>query len=229
LRGSAGYSLESELFGHVRGAFTDARRAHDGLVAQAEDGTLFLDEVEAMTPRAQIVLLRFLQDHKYRPVGGRALANGNVRVIASTNVDLEHLVHRNLFRRDLMFRLGILTLTMPPLRHRGDDVTSLVHHFLRRFVVEYRRSWSFKTPWRDAFHHDPSLRIDFDTSESVSKSSRENVSLAARLCGKDRSSLNKLIKKQGLGNDRASTAPGEISSPSSKNPIQKKRSWSIFL
>src|SRR5262245_6323640 len=129
--------LESELFGHVRGAFTDAKQPNRGLVAQAEGGTLFLDEVEAMTPRAQVVLLRFLQDHKYRPVGGRLLSSGNVRVIASTNLDLEQLVQQNEFRRDLLFRLSILSVTMPPLRHREDDVLLLAEYFLRRFASQY--------------------------------------------------------------------------------------------
>src|SRR5262245_62250797 len=103
--------LESELFGHERGAFTDARQASRGLVAQAEGGTLFLDEVEAITPRGQVVLLRFLQDHTYRPVGGRLTSTGNLRVIASSNVDLETLVRCGQYRSDLLF---VLSVTMPP-------------------------------------------------------------------------------------------------------------------
>jgi DNA-binding NtrC family response regulator len=131
--------IESELFGHERGAFTDARQARSGLVTQAEGGALFLDEVEAMTPRAQGVLLRFLQDHKYRPVGGRAVADGDLRIIASTNVDLEELVRLGQFRRDLLFRFSILSLTMPPLRERGRDVVLLAEHFLDRLAVRYGR------------------------------------------------------------------------------------------
>lgn len=131
--------LESELFGHERGAFTDAKRANRGLVAQAEGGTLFFDEVEAMTPRAQVVLLRFLQDHQYRPVGGRVTTNGDLRIIASSNVDLDELVRRSQFRRDLLFRFSILSITMPPLRQRGHDVVLLTEHFLDRFAVQYGR------------------------------------------------------------------------------------------
>src|SRR6266849_9855039 len=129
--------LESELFGHERGAFTDAKRATRGLVAQAEGGTLFLDEVEAMTPRAQVVLLRFLQDHEYRPVGGRLVSNGDLRIVASSNVDLEELVRRSQFRRDLLFRFSIMSVTMPPLRERGRDVVLLAEHFLRGFAIQY--------------------------------------------------------------------------------------------
>jgi len=132
--------LESELFGHERGAFTDAKQARRGLVAEAQGGALFLDEVETMTPRAQGVLLRFLQDHKYRPVGARAQADGDLRIIASTNVDLEELVRRNQFRRDLMFRLSTLSITMPPLRQRGGDAVLLAEHFLDRYAVGYDRA-----------------------------------------------------------------------------------------
>jgi len=131
--------LESELFGHERGAFTDAKQARRGLVAQAEGGALFLDEVEAMSPRGQGVLLRFLQDHKYRPVGGRSQVDGNLRIIAATNVALEELVRRNQFRRDLLFRFSTLSITMPPLRQRGHDAVLLAEHFLDRYAVGYGR------------------------------------------------------------------------------------------
>jgi DNA-binding NtrC family response regulator len=131
--------LESELFGHERGAFTDAKQAASGLVAQAEGGTLFLDEVEAMSARAQVVLLRFLEDYQYRPVGGRLVASGNVRVVASSNVDLEELVRLGHFRRDLLFRFSILSLTMPPLRRRDRDAVLLAQHFIEKFADEYGR------------------------------------------------------------------------------------------
>jgi DNA-binding NtrC family response regulator len=131
--------LESELFGHERGAFTDAKQATRGLVAQAEGGTLFFDEVEAMSPRAQVVLLRFLEDRQYRPVGGRLVMNGNLRIIASSNIDLEELVRLGQFRRDLLFRFSILSLTMPPLRRRDRDAVLLAEHFIRRFADQYAR------------------------------------------------------------------------------------------
>jgi DNA-binding NtrC family response regulator len=132
--------VESELFGHERGAFTDAKQANPGLVAQAEGGTLFFDEVEAMTPRAQVVLLRFLQDHQYRPVGGRATTSSNVRIVASTNVDLDALVRRQEFRRDLQFRFDVLKINMPPLRSRGSDCLVLADHFIGCLAAEYQKT-----------------------------------------------------------------------------------------
>lgn len=131
--------LESELFGHERGAFTDAREARQGLVAAAAGGTLFLDEVEAMSPHAQVVLLRFLQDHTYRPVGGRQSAFSPLRVIAASNVDLKEMASRNRFRLDLLYRLGVLMVVMPPLRERQGDVELLAEAFLMRLSAQYGR------------------------------------------------------------------------------------------
>jgi DNA-binding NtrC family response regulator len=131
--------LESELFGHERGAFTDARRSHLGLVAGAQGGTLFLDEVEALSPRAQVVLLRFLQNQEYRPVGATAVKVGDARVVAASNVNLYELVKRQLFRSDLLFRFGVLNITMPPLRKREDDAIILAHHFLDTYCLQYRQ------------------------------------------------------------------------------------------
>ncbi|HEV8551141.1 MAG TPA: sigma-54 dependent transcriptional regulator [Polyangiaceae bacterium] len=131
--------LETELFGHERGAFTDAKERRAGLIKEAEGGTLFLDEVEALTPRAQVVLLRFLQDQKYRAVGGRTLFSTNLRIVAATNSALEELVERGLFRQDLWFRLRVLELTLPALRERQGDAELLARHFLARFSETYRR------------------------------------------------------------------------------------------
>jgi DNA-binding NtrC family response regulator len=131
--------LESELFGHERGAFTDAKKSRLGVVAQAQGGTLFLDEVEAMSPKAQVVLLRFLQDRSYRPVGGRLQVGEDVRVIASSNVDLQEMASRKQFRQDLLFRLRVLSLTLPPLRERRGDVRLLAERFIQRFSEQHRR------------------------------------------------------------------------------------------
>jgi DNA-binding NtrC family response regulator len=131
--------VENELFGHARGAFTDARDARRGLVASAEGGTLFLDEVEALSPKAQVVLLRFLQDGTYRPLGGQAAIKGNVRVITATNLDLAALSRSGRFRQDLLYRLAILTVQLPPLRQRPGDVLVLARHFLGRFARQYGR------------------------------------------------------------------------------------------
>lgn len=132
--------LETELFGHERGAFTDAKERRTGLVAEANGGALFLDEVEAMSPRAQVVLLRFLQDQKYRAVGGRHLCSTDVRIIAATNADLGEMVAKGHFRQDLWFRLRVLELTLPALRNRPGDATLLAHHFLARFSERYARA-----------------------------------------------------------------------------------------
>lgn len=130
---------ENEFFGHVRGAFTDARDTQPGLVANAEGGTLFLDEIECLSPRGQVVLLRFLQDRVYRPLGGRQHLKGNVRVIAASNADVQDMVEAGAFRRDLMYRLAIVTLTLPALRDRPGDAGVLAEHFVRRFAAEYGR------------------------------------------------------------------------------------------
>ena len=129
--------IESELFGHVKGAFTDARVDKPGLVAAAERGTLFLDEVDSLSARAQVALLRFLQDWSYRPVGGQAELQANVRIVAATNHSLERLVERGQFRADLLYRLSVLTLLLPPLRERGDDVFALARHFLETARSRY--------------------------------------------------------------------------------------------
>jgi DNA-binding NtrC family response regulator len=131
--------IENELFGHVRGAFTDAREARSGVIASAEGGTLFLDEIECLTPRAQVVLLRFIQDRAYRPLGGRDLRTANVRIITASNANVGELVRAGSFRRDLMYRLDVFPLTMPPLRDRPRDIPLLAAHFLSRFAREYRQ------------------------------------------------------------------------------------------
>ncbi len=131
--------IEAELFGHARGAFTDAKQAREGLIAEARGGTLFLDELETMSPHAQVALLRFLQDQEYRPVGGPVVRVADVRVIGSTNADLAVLAARGGFRSDLLFRLNVLALELPPLRARGNDVLLLARSLLRRFGEQYRR------------------------------------------------------------------------------------------
>ncbi|MBI3047679.1 MAG: sigma-54-dependent Fis family transcriptional regulator [Acidobacteria bacterium] len=132
--------FENELFGHVRGAFTDARDTSGGLIANADGGTLFLDEVEVLSPKGQVALLRFLQDGTYRPLGGKRLVTANVRVIGASNVSLRELVARGEFRADLMYRLAVMPLVLPPLRAREGDVSLLAHHFLARFNAQYRTS-----------------------------------------------------------------------------------------
>jgi two-component system, NtrC family, response regulator GlrR len=123
--------FESELFGHARGAFTDAGRSRRGLVRGAQGGTLFLDEIEALSPHGQVALLRFLQDASFRSVGDDELQHADVRIVAACNIDLCSLSQRGGFRADLYFRLDVLRVNLPPLRDRPEDVDLLVPHLLR--------------------------------------------------------------------------------------------------
>ncbi|MCI0591578.1 MAG: sigma-54 dependent transcriptional regulator [Gammaproteobacteria bacterium] len=128
--------LEAELFGHERGAFTDARSRRLGLFAQAEGGTLFLDEVDTLSLRAQITLLRVLQDKRYRAVGSSSELTANVRVLAATNSDLSNLMNDGKFRTDLYHRLCLFSISLPPLRERKDDILSLAAHFLKKHQLQ---------------------------------------------------------------------------------------------
>ena len=128
--------LESELFGHEHGAFTDAVGARDGRLKQADGGTLFLDEIGDISPAVQIKLLRFLQEREFERVGGNQTIKVDVRVVAATNRDLPAMVAQGLFREDLYYRLNVVAIEIPPLRDRAGDVTLLAAHFLRKFNTE---------------------------------------------------------------------------------------------
>jgi len=128
--------LESELFGHERGAFTGAQSARRGRFEQAEGGTLFLDEIGDMPPDLQVRLLRVLADGEYYRVGGHAPQKSNVRVIAATHQNLEERVRQGLFREDLLHRLDVVRLRLPPLRERQDDIAPLARHFLLKSARE---------------------------------------------------------------------------------------------
>ena len=247
--------FESELFGHVRGAFTGAGDAREGLIGQARGGTLLLDELEALSPRGQVAMLRFLQSQEYRPVGGAMARNPDVRVIGSTNVDLAALAARGEYRRDLVFRLEVLAITLPPLRARGDDVVLLAEAFVERLARQYgcaprllteearaflrSHAWPGNVRELENLVHRALLAADgpelcfarpvaepepppaapavplTDISFRVAKAraiesferayvaellarAEGNISLAARLAGKERSRLSKLIRKHGL-------------------------------
>jgi DNA-binding NtrC family response regulator len=133
--------IENELFGHCRGAYTSAHSDEAGLVDAASGGTLFLDEVDSLPPKGQVTLLRFLEDRQYRPVGGRAHRRADVRIIAASNSDLDQLVALQRFRADLLYRLQVMRLRVPPLRDRGDDVLLLADHFIRESSARYRKPW----------------------------------------------------------------------------------------
>jgi two-component system, NtrC family, response regulator GlrR len=122
--------FESELFGHRRGAFTDARQDQPGLVELADQGTLFLDEVDALSPKGQVSLLRFLQDQQYRPLGARVIRQADVRVVAASNKNLDELAAAAEFRADLLYRLKLMHVRIPPLRERRGDPALLADHFL---------------------------------------------------------------------------------------------------
>ena len=131
--------LESELFGHVKGAFTGADQNRPGRVQRATGGTLFLDEIGDISPVVQVKLLRFLQEREYSPVGAEALQKADVRVVVATHRDLATLARTGGFREDLYYRLNVVTLDLPPLRERREDIPELASHFLERFAQRYRR------------------------------------------------------------------------------------------
>jgi DNA-binding NtrC family response regulator len=138
--------LESELFGHVRGAFTGATATKRGLVEEAHRGTLLLDEIGEMPPALQVKLLRVLQSGEARPVGATQAITVDLRVLAATNRDLEHLVRQGAFREDLFYRLNVIALRVPPLRERRDDIAALAEHFLQRFARRQGRSLTLARP-----------------------------------------------------------------------------------
>jgi len=249
--------IENELFGHSKGAYTDARESRAGVIADAEGGTLFLDEVETLTPRAQVALLRFLQDQHYRPLGGKHVMVADLRVIAASNENLAVRARRGLFRQDLLFRLNIMGLEMPALRSRRADVPKLATHFVHRFARQYGRpvrplsraslvlldryEWpgnvrelenlvhrefllcqggeieidpaaldpnrfgpgaaAFTLKGADCFQAAKARAIaDFERSylAQLLTETHGNVSLAARLAGKERHTLRRLLQKYGL-------------------------------
>ena len=138
--------LESEFFGHVRGAFSGAVSDALGLFRGAHDGTIFLDEIAELSPALQVKLLRVLQEMQVRPVGSTKAHPVDVRVIAATNRDLDRSIADGRFRQDLYYRLNVVRVTLPPLRARRDDISALVNHFLRRYNRRFRRDVKGITP-----------------------------------------------------------------------------------
>ena len=131
--------LESELFGHMRGAFTGADTNKKGLLEVAEKGTIFLDEIGEMSPMTQVKLLRVLQERKFRRLGGTEEVEANIRIIAATNRDLAKMVAAGEFREDLFYRINVIPVKLPPLRERHDDVQALADHFVKRFARQMNK------------------------------------------------------------------------------------------
>jgi DNA-binding NtrC family response regulator len=129
--------LESELFGHEKGAFTGAATLRIGRLEQARGGTVFLDEIGDLTPSTQVKLLRVLQENAVQRVGGRAVIPVDARVIAATHRDLESAMQAGQFREDLYYRLNVVTLSLPPLRDRAEDISDLVNYFLLRYGLDF--------------------------------------------------------------------------------------------
>jgi DNA-binding NtrC family response regulator len=247
--------FENELFGHHPGAFTDARVAQMGLVTQAEGGSLFLDEIDSLSSKGQVTLLRFLEDYRYRPLGGNTLMQSDVRIIAAAQTPLRGRVVAREFRGDLLYRLNVAKLRMPPLRERPGDIPLLVSHFVRKLGARYERGpktvhpdtvqWLQEQPWpgnvrelENVVHrmylfaegpviraepeevgsgYHPVLRAggaagqsprsfnearertihDFERRylQSLMAETGGNVTQAARLAGKERRTLGRLLKK----------------------------------
>ncbi len=154
--------VANELFGHERGAFTDARGDYAGLLRLAHRGTLFLDEVDSLAPRAQVSLLRFLQDRRFRPLGSRREEFADVRVIAAANRSLEECAAKGEFRMDLYYRLKLVPLTLPPLRERPGDPQLLATHFLSECIKRYSRPNLRFDPatfdWLERYHWPGNIR-----------------------------------------------------------------------
>lgn len=132
--------LDSELFGHEKGAFTGAVRERDGRIREAENGTLFLDEIGDFSPMLQVKLLRVLQEHEYQRVGSNTTATTNARIIAATNQNLEEAVDRGIFRQDFYYRINVFPIGLPPLRQRRNDIHLLIDHFVKQHAAQLEKT-----------------------------------------------------------------------------------------
>ena len=154
--------VENELFGHEKGAYTDAKTDRLGLIAEANGGTLFLDEIESLSPQAQATILRFTQNQEYKPLGSKITKKANVRILAASNIALNDLVSQKQFRIDLMYRLNVLYIKVPPLRERVTDIRLLAEHFINKLRVKYQQPDKRFHPntlsWMESYHWPGNVR-----------------------------------------------------------------------
>lgn len=186
--------MESELFGHSRGAFTGASESTLGRVNQADGGTLFLDEIGDFPLSLQPKLLRFIQDKEYERVGDPVSRRADVRILAATNHDLQDMVGEGLFREDLLYRLNVITLTLPPLRERADDIIDLAERFLARFVKDYAR------PARGFSDEVRTALLDYPWPGNI-RELRNVIERASIICPEERVQLNHLGLNTSVSND----------------------------
>ncbi len=204
--------LESELFGHVKGAFTGADRDRKGLFAVADGGTLFLDEVADMSPAMQAKLLRAIEAGEIRPVGGKAVANVDVRIIATSNKDLKKMVEAGEFREDLFYRLNVITVNLPPLRERREDIPLLVDHFLTQATREIGQEK------RRIDRKCIALMTEYDWPGNI----RELENEIKRLIALSRDTITPVVLSERIRSGKASAAaPVEIGEGGLKGAVQK--------
>ncbi|MGR8932250.1 MAG: sigma 54-interacting transcriptional regulator [Gammaproteobacteria bacterium] len=154
--------IENELFGHAKGAYTDAKQSYSGAIEQADRGTLFLDEIEALSSKGQVTLLRFIEDKMLKPLGAQNSRRVDVRIVVASNASLTELVERNQFRKDLLYRLNLLYIYLPPLRNRTTDIPHLAAHFMDKYRQLYEHPDKQILPetmrWMNAYHWPGNVR-----------------------------------------------------------------------
>ncbi len=195
--------VESELFGYVRGAFTDAKNDKPGRVALAEGGTIFFDEIGEMPPETQVKVLRLLQEREYEPLGAVKPRKADVRVVAATNRKLLDLVGLGRFRDDLYFRLAVIKIAIPPLRERREDIPYLVEHFIQRFNIKRNKQIAGATPAAMALF----LRYDYAGNVRELENAIEHAFVLCRDSWIDVAHLPEEMRK------RASAARRELEQP----------------
>ena len=197
--------LESELFGHVKGAFTDAHQHKKGLFEAAHRGTLFLDEIGEMAPAMQVKLLRALQERRIRRVGGTDEISVDVRVIAATNRPVEALVSEGRLRQDLFYRINVIHLHLPALRERAEDIPVLARHFLERYGKEMGKSVRDLAPRtlemleRHVWPGNVRELENVAVARQALDAARGSRTVAAQSLGISARSMRYLVKKHGLG------------------------------